>query len=281
MYTPARIKDGLLRRWGWFKIRATGVALSRLDPGTLVFDCCVCGRRVKAAPQTMVREAHSCPVCNSTVRFRSITWALSNALYGRDLAVDAFPVDRSIVGIGMSDWEGYADRLAEHFDYTNTFVHQEPFLDVTDVGPEWEGRADFVISSDVFEHVRPPAADAFLGMRKLLRPGGIAVFTVPYEGDETVEHYPELHDFEIVERGAGEYVVVNRTKDGRTQEFANPVFHGGQGFVLEMRLFGLADIVRQLEAAGFGDIKVHSENVLDVGVLWHDGDAVPITARAI
>jgi len=39
---------------------------------------------------------------------------------------------------------------------------------------------DFIISSDVFEHVNSPIADAFRSLRKLIKPTGVIIFSVPY-----------------------------------------------------------------------------------------------------
>ncbi len=41
--------------------------------------------------------------------------------------------------------------------------------------PKLEGQLDFVISSDVFEHVPPPVDIAFENTRRMLRPGGLFV----------------------------------------------------------------------------------------------------------
>ena len=43
---------------------------------------------------------------------------------------------------------------------------------------------------------------------------------------ETDEHFPEIHDYEIRQTDDG-YVLINRTADGRTQDFTDLVFHGG------------------------------------------------------
>ncbi len=98
---------------------------------------------------------------------------------------------------------------------------------------------DFIISSDVFEHVVPPVSRAFENVWKMLKPGGVFVLTVPYGAQrETVEHFPELNEFSIVERD-GSFVLRNKTRTGVLQEFNDLVFHGGPRTTLEMRVFSL------------------------------------------
>ena len=85
---------------------------------------------------------------------------------------------------------------------------------------------------------------AFANARRLLKPHGIFIFSVPYSLDqETLEHFPDLHDYRLVEKD-GAWRLENRTSDGRRQVFSDLVFHGGPGSTLEMRLFsrnGLID----------------------------------------
>ena len=99
--------------------------------------------------------------CGSTPRARAIIRAFSTELFGRNLVLADFPVSREISGLGMTDWEGYAARLAEKFSYTNTYYHQEPKLDISnpEVPENLLQSNDFIISSEIFEHVVPPCFD--------------------------------------------------------------------------------------------------------------------------
>jgi SAM-dependent methyltransferase len=162
--------------------------------------------------------------------------------------------------------------------YTNTFFHCEPRLDVCAPG-DHAGRYDLVICSEVFEHVPAPLEPAFAGLFELLRPGGLLVFSVPYRPDgETVEHFPDLHEYEIVVRD-GRHVLRNTTRDGRLTEHTDLVFHGGPGETLELRMFALPDLLGRLEAAGFADVRVRREPSFPHGVWWPGWDGWPITAR--
>lgn len=247
------------------------------------FMCNACGGNNRQVPLIHVqnREFPSCGHCRSSLRMRSLIHRLSLELFGKPLALPEFPLDKSIAGIGMSDWEGYARALERHFDYTNTFYHQSPRLDITDIGEEMVARADFLISSDVFEHIPGFALDrAFANARRLLREAGFFLFTVPFVKDgETQEHFPRLHDFRIIET-AGKRFLYNRTADGEEEIFDNLVFHGGDGATLEMRMFSEPDLLQRLKAAGFASVEVCVDHVPQFGILWPMDWAVPIVARA-
>jgi len=229
----------------------------------------------------LTREAGACPACGANVRFRSMIHLLSLRLFGRSLPVDSFPESASaLTGLGMSDAHIYADRLAARCRYTNTYYHQEPRLDLMNPSDAHLDRYDFVISSDVLEHVNPPMALAFRNLRRILKKGGALIFSVPFKLDgETVEHYPELHDYSVRKRGDA-YVLVNRTADGRLQEYTDLVFHGGPGSTLEMRLFSEPSLRAELAQAGFMDVTFHREPAFESGIYWSEPWSVPITAVA-
>jgi SAM-dependent methyltransferase len=93
---------------------------------------------------------------------------------------------------------------------------------------------DVCTSTEVFEHVADDLA-GFREIRRVLRPGGVMVFTVPLSSSAvTVER--------AVERG------------GTIEHLLPPEYHGdrirGQGRVLVFRDYG-ADITGRLRAAGF------------------------------
>ena len=50
------------------------------------------------------------------------------------------------------------------------------------------------------------------------------------------EHFPDLYDYSIAQL-KNDWVLVNRTRDGRLETFDKLVFHGGPGSTLEMRVF--------------------------------------------
>ena len=215
------------------------------------------------------------------MRNRAVIHHLSTVLFGTSLCIDDFPRSaRDLAGIGMSDSAAYAVRLAARLRYTNTYFHKKPRLDVLAPPAEYAKRFHFIVSSDVLEHVAPPIGRAFANLHAMLLPGGVLVLTVPFVVDgDTVEHFPELHAYRIV-RDDGTAMLVNRTRDGRSQTFRNLVFHGGPGATLEMRVFSESGLLTHLREAGFSDVRVHRESVLAKGICWKHPWSVPITAVA-
>ena len=184
-----------------------------------------------------------------------------------------------MVGIGLSDSQSYAVPLARAFTYTNTFYDSAPQLDITTVPDALAGRHDFVIASDVFEHVAPPVARAFHGARRLLGRTASSSCTVPFSYEpETIEHFPDLHDFRIVDAN-GEQRLHNVTRDGRSQVFDRLIFHGGVGATLEMRVFSKRALERELRDAGFSRIDFVDEACPRFGIVRPEPFGVPIVAR--
>lgn len=244
------------------------------------FTCNLCGSNSVFEVDGSYRESASCQVCQSNVRFRELMYHLFVRLTGAPgilARCKTFPYS----GIGLTDSPRYADRLSRltRRKYQNTYYHQEPRLDICDPGERWLESADFLIASDVFEHVPPPVQRAFDGAAAVLKPGGVLLLTVPFGYSPTVEHFPDLRDFAVVELG-GERLLVNRTGPGDYSIRNDLVFHYGQGATLEMRVFGYQDIVDHLEAAGFRDIRVHAEDVPEFGIFHDDAFSLPITAIA-
>jgi SAM-dependent methyltransferase len=251
-----------------------------MNPKTLAFRCNICGEHCQIALDRLRREEASCKGCGSSARMRAIIRVLSTQLFDENLLLSDFPARPDIRGLGMTDWKGYADRLAEKFSYRNTYYHQEPRLDISAMEiPAHLLSNDFVISSEVFEHVVPPVSRAFENVWKMLKPGGLFILTVPYANrKDTIEHFPDLYDFTVVEDHEA-LVLRNKTEAGVIQEFRNLVFHGGPGTTLEMRVFGEEDLLQHLRDAGFEDTKVYRTPDFLHGVWWPEPWSLPISAR--
>jgi SAM-dependent methyltransferase len=178
-----------------------------------------------------------------------------------------FPRNRKIRGIGLSDWDRIANVLAKRFDYKNTFFHREPRLDI--MNPH-SGAAsyDFIIATEVFEHVPPPVQAAFDNLARMLKPDGFSIFSSPWNSEGgTEEHFPELFDWQVV-KFRGDYVLLNRTQDGRLGAFENLVFHDGPGETLETRVFSKEGLLANCKAAGF-DVAMAQDNPA-YGIVWDD-----------
>ena len=278
--------DGLQRREGRRELspdnshRPSIVPPSPPDP--TVFLCNLCGASNSVDAAQIDRETPSCGGCGSTVRFRGIVAILASELWGRPLPLWSFPDGDHNRGVGLSDAECYAKGLAERLNYTNTFYHQDPLLDIAvPPGAEQQNQYDFLISSEVFEHVPPPAKNAFSNAALLLKPGGLLLLTVPYRPEgQTEEHFPHLHEYDIVETTSG-YVLNNVRLDGTRERFDSLVFHGGPGSTLEMRVFSLTDLVVQLKQAGFSEPRIWDDAFPEWGVYWRQPWPLPLTARRL
>jgi hypothetical protein len=213
------------------------------------------------------------------MRVRALVAMLSREVFGIELALPEFPVMKGIRGIGMSDSPELASKLAEKFDYTNTFYHQAPLFDVTKPDARDEGRYDFILSSEVMEHIPPPVERGFEVLCRLLQSDGVLLLTTPYTIDgKTREHFPELNEYALASPG-GHTVLVNRRSDGKIETFDRLMFHGGPGSTLEMRVFSEESLKELLVGAGFRDVHIATENSPAFGIEHGETWSLPIAAR--
>jgi len=250
----------------------------------IIFRCNICDGVNTSRLEQLTRDDPSCVRCGSSVRLRSIIQMLTSELFGRSLSISEIrPAHREIIGFGLSCANVYAAPLARRLGYTNTFYHREPLLDITRIDASIEGTLDFLISTDVFEHIDLPVSRAFVNARKLLRPDGVFIFSVPFTdpGKPDVpidEHFPDLHDYTI-EKIGDSFRLKNVTCDGEVQIFDDLIFHGGPGSTLEMRVFSEASLFQELKNAGFSEIEIYSGSDLPHGIHWAHPWSVPMVAR--
>jgi SAM-dependent methyltransferase len=243
------------------------------------FTCNICGTTCKRPAEPPGREVASCSACGSTTRLRSLIALLSREIFGVELPLPDFPVLKGVRGMGMSDPKELAARLAEKFDYTNTFYHEEPRLDIVAPSGEHIGRYDFILSSEVLEHVPPPVERAFGNLNRMLKPDGLLLLTVPYKiNGQTAEHFPDLHEYALAAPG-GRTVLVNRRRDGTLEVFENLSFHGGDGSTLEMRVFTETSLKEILATAGFASVHIASQDIPEFGVRHGETWSLPIVGR--
>ena len=245
----------------------------------LAYRCNICGHSNEMDEAQFDREKPSCSQCGSTVRLRALALLISEELAGAPMALPDLPVLRSVEGIGMSDPDFLAAALEPKLRYVNTFYHKPPFFDVLSPDRAEEGRYDFIVSSEVLEHVPDPVDRAFQNLAKLLKPGGVLLLTTPYKpGKDTVEHFPKVQNFAVVELD-GRWVMVHRDAQGRIHAHRDLVFHGGEGSTLEMRVFSEGGLKKLLHDAGFTDIRIAGGNHPEFGIHQNDPWSLPIAAR--
>jgi len=243
------------------------------------FICNVCSSWNLVKKSELNRETSSCKKCHSTVRMRAIVFHTTKELFGRAMALQDIPTNKTIVGYGMSDWDLYAQGFAEKLSYTNTYYHQEPRLDITIPSERFINTADFVISTDVFEHVEPPVQRAFDGTYAILKKGGVFVFTVPFGlHGLTTEHFPELYKWRLEEKD-GQWIMINEQRDGKVVTHTDLCFHGGPGTTIEMRRFTWVSLQEHLQKAGFTSVRLVGESSRRWGIHWSLPWSLPIVAR--
>ena len=116
---------------------------------------------------------------------------------------------------------------------------------------------DLVTHTEVLEHV-PDDARAFAELRRVLKPGGIMLFTVPLHGGP-----------QTLERA--------RLDEGRVEHLAEPVYHFDplrRKGILAFRDYG-SDILERLRAAGF----VEPEIIPSAASIPWEGDLPVMFAR--
>lgn len=150
--------------------------------------CTVCGERVQFTPFTdNLRESGGCPLCGSSNRQRQMAWMLRREL---GLAIAAPLGPSADVAIYNTEANGPVHaRLKNHpayecSEYWGDKAQYGDFVDGVrneDIQALSFGDAsfDFVLSSDVLEHVPDPYR-AHREIFRVLKPRGCHIFTVPY-----------------------------------------------------------------------------------------------------
>ena len=243
----------------------------------LVFRCNLCGADSDFQEKSLHRELPSCQACGSTVRHRQV--------------IQAYHVVRSMVGVlggrrrkvvGLSDHYLISDFFAglKEIHYINTFVDENPKLDITKPDKELLKSASILISSDVLEHVTFPLGKALCGKFEVLQPGGWLILTCPYVvRGPAVEHYPWLTDYRVDVLKEGVFKVVALDANNQEFEIEHPIFHGGPGRTLEMRALALDVILQELDEAGFRNIRVLADDYKSLGIIPTEGQGVIVAQR--
>ncbi len=242
--------------------------------------CGICGDQYELSTDVSSREGHLCESCGASGRSQAIAYCLSKYVFQKDKALSKLRPKKKIRIVGLSDGPAYAPILAEKCDYTNTFYHREPYLDITKPPSIYQNAFDALISADVFEHVLAAPSHAFQGAYDVLKEGGHLILTVPFINiDDHREHYPGLVNYSAEEKEDGSWKVHLEFPGGRTEVDETPCFHGGPGKTLEVRLFSRKRIQEELAWAGFKNVIIHDENMPERGINWNQFSRIIVAQK--
>lgn len=192
--------------------------------------CPTCGRRTLfLLVDDNVREGLLCARCRAAPRHRHVSSVLADFLNAESLvyvADNAGPIARAFssrAGVTLSAFQpGVELGVALDNGATCQDLEQLTYADAA---------FDIVVTEDVLEHVRHPET-AFGEIHRVLRPGGVHVFTVPYWVDR-----PTLTRVDT--SGADDVLLME------------PEWHGDaiRGRILAYRTFGV-DMLADLDRHG-------------------------------
>lgn len=214
-------------------------------PPTLLCNICGSSKGFINNHHGALREGLSCKNCGSTSRDRGYIWVLGHTMKFENIPLRDWPVKKSIKILETSGYRSHPAYLTKKFDYCNPKFSDDPkllvenpneFADVENLQYE-KDYFDYVISSDVFEHVRRDNV-GFENIYNVLKSGGMFVLTVPLS-------------LGLIENQ-------NRIKIGETKEqdvaLLNKFYHSDDSLVY--RIYGL-EILHQLNHFGFYSVIIN------------------------
>jgi SAM-dependent methyltransferase len=228
------------------------------------FFCVICLKLVNGIGSPRSRESFLCKLCQSTPRDRAVAVAVRKIRFRKKML---FQPIKSVVGIADSIVvEKFLKSLFGDV-YNNYHFHKPPQIDITDISANAQYYADLVICSDVMEHITPPVEKGFIGLNRILKNKGILVFSVPHtdSSGNHVEHFPVLKEFKII--GTEKPMLVGQDMQGNRFEKADLIFHGGEGEVLEFRVFSENSLLKYFHDNSFDRVKKIKNNYL-LGINW-------------
>jgi len=158
----------------------------------VVDGCTVCGRRgILRRTRAAIRETYECPTCRSSLRYRAQAAAILQAFAEQEVStlLELFATAkwRSLDIYEPGIVGSYRKYLKSNPRYVQSFYWADVPLGQSRNGMRCEdlmqltfadASFDLVITSDIFEHIRKPSI-AFRELRRILRPGGFHIFSVP------------------------------------------------------------------------------------------------------
>lgn len=151
------------------------------------------------------RESLNCKKCNSISRDRIMMWALANCMNHKECLLE-LPTNKEIRILESTGVRGHPNVLNSKFDYINTKfdsnsirkkLDRRKFADFQDLHFDNEF-FDYIVSSDVFEHVRLDDK-AFREVYRTLKNHGYFLMTAPfsYKLNETLIRVKPIGDSDI------------------------------------------------------------------------------------
>jgi SAM-dependent methyltransferase len=204
----------------------------------------VCGRLsiFFCLEQGSFRNTMICLFCRSAARNRHVAKAILGLVDRGGKSIADLPGTGDVTIYNTSTNDCFSRVLRGYPGYFSS-CYKEGLATGTEISPRTscqniealtypDNSFDFVITEDVFEHVRRPE-EGFREICRVLRPGGYHVFTVPFHFDR-----PTL-------------VRVDTTGD-EDVHLLPPEYHGDplRGTILAYRTFGI-DLFAQLNEIGF------------------------------
>ena len=233
------------------------------------FTCSVCGAINQVSDPQHHRELLVCSTCGSNARFRAIACAIVQASTGKPGVLSDLAPQPQRRGIGISDTDVYAEVLTRKFSYTNTYLHTDPHVDIERAETfDRHQPLHFIVCSDVIEHTLRQPPTVLANLFDALQPGGHLVLSAPtYEMAHSVERYPTLESFDVAGVGDG-FEVRYRTAFGTQGTDPKPMFHGGPGRVLELRVLSHEQLLDELRRAGFEVLPQDPALLQRYGATW-------------
>ena len=201
--------------------------------------CNICGSVSNFIRKELQREGFLCGNCSASSRHRAVIYVLGKCLGTSGIPLAAWSSHKEIRMLESSGRGPYPMMLKEKFEYINTeyqpaaSLMQQPsnrYADFQQLAfPDQQ--FDYVIATDVFEHIREDEK-AFGEVYRVLKTDGVFIMTVPYN-----------HDWEKT--------LVRVRTEGEKDIFLLPAeYHGGGGQTLAYRTYG-RDLLERLRQHGF------------------------------
>jgi SAM-dependent methyltransferase len=206
--------------------------------------CTVCGRMTVffCLDQGSFRNTMICLFCRSASRNRHVAKAVLGIVDRGVKSIANLPAtgDVTIYNTATDDCFG---RVLRAYDGYFSSCYRDGLAPGAEISPRTscqniealtyaDNSFDFVITEDVFEHVRRPEK-GFREIYRVLRPGGYHVFTIPFHFDRPT-------------------IVRVDTSGDEDVHLLPPEYHGDplRGTILAYRTFGI-DLFDQLNEIGF------------------------------